>query len=98
RVARPLETRRETRYAADAMNKTIWAVVGMIVVALAGLAMTLARKPDAAPASSPSAAGIPRVDIGGDVTRLAAAPHLLFRHTAQDTRYTHTAGGAPSRH
>ena len=72
------------------MNKTKLAVAGMIVVAIAVLGLTLARRPaDESPVPGPGATAAPAIAAGGDVARLASAPHMLFRHTAQDAGYMH---------
>jgi hypothetical protein len=70
------------------MNKTTLTVSAMIVAALAVLGFTVVRKPAATPATAPSTKAAAPL-TGGDVARLAAAPHLLFRHTAPDAGYMH---------
>jgi hypothetical protein len=81
---RPSDTLPET------MDKTRLVVVGMVVAALAVLAYTLMRKPAIEPDTEGSATtAAPAIVAGGDVARLSAAPHLLFRHTAQDAGYMH---------
>ena len=72
------------------MDKTRLVVVAMVAAAVAVLAYTLMRKPVDEPggAEAPATAA-PAITAGGDVARLSAAPHLLFRHTAQDAGYMH---------
>ncbi len=68
------------------MTRTRLAVGGMLVVALAVLAVTLARPRPSDPA--PPATGRP-VARGGDAATLGAAPHLLFKRMSGADRGAH---------